>query len=87
MSASPILPITHVRVQFDLRQSIDARGYRQPTDAHFRDLRRAFEDWLWYEVEEHWHDIVESTSIELAEKGSHVHDALTGHGDPCDGET
>ena len=69
MSASPSLLITRVRVEFDLRQSIDSHGYRQPSDESFRDLRRAFEDWLWHEVEEHWHDIVESANIELVEKG------------------
>ena len=30
-------------------------------------MQRAFENWLWYEIEEHWTDIVESTGFEFSE--------------------
>jgi hypothetical protein len=57
-------------VEFDLRQSIDARGYKQPDEATFRAMQRAFEDWLWYEIEEHWADIVSYTGFDFAEDPS-----------------
>ncbi len=56
-----------VTVSFDLRQSIDGRGYKQPDAATFLAMQRAFENWLWYEIEEHWTDIVESTGFEFSE--------------------
>lgn len=47
-----------VSVRFDLRQSIDTRGYTQPEEQILMAMRRAFEDCLWYEIENHWDDIV-----------------------------
>jgi hypothetical protein len=54
---------TTVSVSFDLRQSIDARGFKQPDEGTFVAMQQAFEDWLWYEVEEHWGDIVADTGF------------------------
>lgn len=53
MSAGQTKNSTRIRVEFDLRKPIDNRGYQQPDEATFRAMHQAFEDWLWYEVEEH----------------------------------
>ena len=59
-----------VAISFDLVQSLDARGFCIPDDEDLARIVRAFEDWLWYEVEQHWHDIVATAHVELVdEKG------------------
>lgn len=67
MTSSRIDRSTRVRVEFDLRQSIDSRGYQQPNQVTFDVMQRAFENWLWYEIEEHWHEIVEGTGFDFAD--------------------
>ncbi len=58
---------TVVSVSFDLRQSIDARGYKQPDTEMFQAMHRAFENWLWCEIEEHWEDIIEPTGFDFVD--------------------
>lgn len=62
------LPPCIVAVKFDLRQSIEMHGYQQPDEQTLKAMQRAFEACLWYEVENHWSDIVAYSgfSFELA---------------------
>ncbi len=48
---------TAVTASFDLKQSIDARGYKQPDEATFEEMRTAFEDWFEYAFDEYWEDL------------------------------
>lgn len=52
-----------VAVKFDLRQSIEMRGYRQPDEQTLSAMQRAFEECLWHEIENHWSDIVAYTGF------------------------
>ncbi len=58
-------PAAIVTVQFDLAESIRCRGYRVPDDDALACVVKTFRNWLWYEVEEHWHDIVEASGVVL----------------------
>lgn len=60
-------PCALVLVSFDLKQSIEMRGYQQPDPEILFIMKRAFEDWLWRGIEDHWDAIIEHTGFEFIE--------------------
>jgi len=57
-------PIT-VSVSFDLKESLDAQGFQIPDDETLQRMKQALEASMWYEIENHFCDIIEVVGIEL----------------------